>query len=204
MIKETIQEGLFQPHSEVPNINNDVAFGVTKTGLLKGCYGALENIFYGMHNLEIPLEMLSIENSEEILANFFAAGDLKKGNLHINPYIPIHFLELVNYMNKKSYINKGFLSLAHNFETCFDNSPGKQRERLESLDKQTKNRFVFSFFKEYKCSNKENSFNYSFYNPNCDGRSKEVYADMIYQQLKFLSDQSKEVQFLNFPLFKQF
>jgi len=175
--------------------NYAVSFGVTKTGLNKGSYSVLENIFYGMHNLEIPLEILNMENPAEILSNYFAAGRLKKGDAHLNILnIPRDFLRLVNYINKNSYNNLKFASLAHRFRKYFDNSPGKQRKRLELLEQSVRDRFVGSFFTPYRPSNKEERFNpNAFYDPNCDGKSKRVYVDRIYEELKFLRDKSKEM-----------
>ena len=212
--------------------NRAVSFGVTKTSLNKGSYNVLEHIFYGMHNLEIPLEILSIENPAEILANYFAAGSLKRGNAHLNILnIPHDFFKLVNYINTNSYNNIGFASLAHKFKksSCFDSSPGRQRKRFDILEQNVKDsrleileqnvkdsrleileqnvkdsrleileqnvgdRFVSSFFSPYRPSDKENSFIYDFHDPNRDGRNKGIYAKIIYEELKSLSDRAKQI-----------
>ncbi len=187
-----MQSSLFETEPSSDS-NRAVAFGVTNTGLKKGSYGVLENIFYGIHNLEISLEILSIENPAEILSEYFAAGSLKRGSAHFNPNIPQDFFKLVHYMNEYSYNNKKFASLAHKFKksSCFDSSPGKQRERLELLEQSVKEGFVNSFLAKYRPSNKEDSVNQAFYDPNYDGEDKGIYADMIYKKLKSLSDRLK-------------
>jgi len=165
--------------------NKDAAFGITKVSLRKGAYNVLENIFYGIYNLKVPLEMLEIENPAEILSNYFAAGALKRRNEHSN--FPKNFLGLVNQINRYSYGNKKFSRLAHKFKKYFDNAPGKQRERLGNLEQNVKNRFVKSFFSPYRHSNKDNSFDYDFYDPNWDGKDKGMYVGIIYKELLALS-----------------
>lgn len=192
---EEIQKSLFEKEL-FSDSNHAVAFGVTKTGLLKGSYSVLENIFYGIHNLKIPLEMLNIENPAEILANYFTAGSLKRRNQYTSLEtlgIPQNFLELVDYINKHSYNNKGFAALAHNFKKCFDDSPGKQKEKLGLLEESVGDRFVGMFFFKYRFSNKDQQFNYDFYDPNWewDARDKGKYADRIYEELKDLSERAK-------------
>ena len=201
----TAQSSLFTDHlsdnrlvveTKLRNLGrNRVAFGITKTSLKKGSYGVLENIFYGMYNIEIPLEILSIENPAEILSNYFAAGSLKRENVPPNPNIPHDFLSLVNYINEHSYKNIKFASLAHKFKksSCFDSRPGEQRKRLEFLEQSVMDGFVNSFLAEYRSSDKENSFSYFFHDPNREGESKVIYADIIYEKLKSLSEKAKQI-----------
>ncbi len=192
-----MQKSLFETEP-LSNSNDAVAFGVTQTGLKKASYGVLENIFYGMNNLEIPLEILSIENPAEILSEYFAAGSLKRGDAHRNPNanVPRDFLRLVNHINRNSYSNIGFADLTHKFKksSCFNSSPGKQMERLELLEPSVKEGFVNSFLAEYRPSNIEYPFDSdAFYDPNCDGRSKGIYADRIYDKLVSLGKEAKQI-----------
>jgi len=203
----TIHPSLFTDHlsdnrlvveTKLRNLGrNRVAFGVTQTKLKKTGYRVLEDIFHGMNNLEIPLEMLSIENPAEILSEYFAAGNLKRGDAHLNPNanVPRDFLRLVNYINRNSYSNIGFASLTHKFKksSCFDSSPGKQMERLEILEQSVKEGFVNSFRAKYRPSNKEDSVNQAFYDPNYDGGSKGTYANLIYSKLTSLSERAKQI-----------
>ncbi len=183
-----VEESL--PYKITPNLS--VAFGVTKKGLLEGNYRTLENIFYGINNLGIPIEMLVIENPDEILANYFAAGKLKRHNRHLSLNLPHDFLPLINALNKHSYPD-GFASLAHNFRNYFNKNPGKQKERLSILEKTTKDEFIASFFSPYKFSNKDVEFNHDFYDPNFDGRDKGIYVNKIYEKFLSLSQEVKEI-----------
>jgi len=182
---------------EILGRNLDDAFGVTKTGLCKGSCDVLRYIFRGIHNLDLELflEMLSIENPAEILSPCFAAGRLKKGNRHLeNPNIPRDFLELKNFLNKYSY-NKGFANLASKFKEYFDSGPWEQVKRLELLEQSMKDvrdiggEFVKSFFSSYRISDEENSFIYDFHAP----RSKEGYVNIIYDELESLSERAKQI-----------
>jgi hypothetical protein len=202
----TTQSSLFTDHlsdnrlvveTKLRNLGRDrVAFGVTQTSLKKGSYGVLENIFYGMNNLEIPLEMLSIENPAEILSEYFAAGSLKRENVHPNPNVPHNFFKLVDYINRYSYNNITFASLAHKFKksSCFDSGPGEQRKRLEFLEQSVMDGFVNSFLAKYRPSNREYPFDSdAFYDPNCDGRSKGIYTNLIYDKLVSLGKEAKKL-----------
>jgi len=175
--------------------NSAISFGITKTGLNKESYDVLENIFYGINNLDIPLKMLGIENPAEILANYFAAGRLKKRNAHfrILDIVMPDFFRLINYINQYSYGNGKFVSLANNFRKYFDDSPGKQRRRLGLLEQNVRDKFIESFFTPYRPSNREEPFTYAFYDPNCDGRDKGIYAKRIYEELKSLSERFKKL-----------
>jgi len=189
MMMGEMQKSLFEKGSSSDS-NRAVAFGITKTSLNEGSYSVLENIFYGMRNIKISSEIMSIENPGEILADYFAAGILKRENTHLNILnIPRDFFMLVNYLNLYSHNDKGFARLAPKFKKCFDDSPREQKKRFELLDPRVRDSFVKSFFATYKPSNKENPG--GFYDPNCDGENKGVYADRIHEELKFLSDKLK-------------
>ena len=200
---ETTQSSLFTDHlsdnrlvveTKLRNLGrNRVAFGITNTGLKKASYGVLENIFYGMRNIEIPLEMLSIENPAEILSKYLAAGGLKRGNAHRHPSVPRDFFKLIRYMDRYSY-NK-MESFAHKFKksSCFDSGPGEQIERLEFLEESVMEGFVNSFLAKYRPSNKEDSVNQAFYDPNYDGGSKGIYANLIYDKLVSLGKEAKQI-----------
>ena len=186
-----IQPSLFETEPKKPSRNNVVAFGVTKTGLKKGNYGVLKDIFYGMYNLDIPLDMLIMQNPAEILSEYFAAGGLKRRDRHLTPDTPRNFLELVNYINRYSYDNPEFAALTHNFRNFFSSSPGKQKERLGSLENNIGDDFIRSFFNYYRYSNTEEEFIFEFYDPNWDGRDKRLYVNRIYEKLKSLSEGAK-------------
>lgn len=203
MLGEIIQSPLFKtgPLSDSRLVElrelgrNRIALGLTKKILDQGNSDVLKYIFYGINNLEIPLEILSIENPAEILSNYFAAGGLKKGNRHrlSDSKIPHDFLKLVQYMNKCSYGYKDgrFASLASKFKDkeCFDSGPWEQMKRLELLEQSVKKRFVNSFLDLYKFSDKENSYIRDFY----DRGDKKFYADSIYKKFMSLGEESKQI-----------
>jgi hypothetical protein len=164
-------------------LNNHPAFGITQTGLCEGrTHGALETIFRGIRNLRIPIEMLRLQNPAEILAEFFAAGHLKWLDKYpsLNPNIPRNFFELINGINKYSDKN-GFACLKNNFEEYFDIEQGI---RLALLKQSMREGFVESFLADYE---------EPLYNPNCDGRDKEIYAQWIHRELKNLGESAKEL-----------
>ncbi|MBA7601809.1 hypothetical protein ES703_08891 [subsurface metagenome] len=196
MIKE-MQKSLFKPPELSSNgrlfakttlinfdRNYDVAFGITRTGLNKRSYGFLENTFFGMRNIKIPLEMLSMQNAGEILAVFFATGDLKRRSLHRDPNTPHDFFRLINYINKYSHKYKEFRSLEDEFKKCFDI---EQEKRLEFLEQSVRDRFVESFLAAYRSPPND------FDDPNCYGEDKGIYAKIIYEELKSLSDRAKQI-----------
>ena len=188
-----MQKSLFGTGSSSDS-NRAVAFGITKTGLNEGSYSVLENIFYGMRNIKISSEIMSIENPAGILADYFAAGILKRRNAHLNMLnIPCDFFMLVNYLNLYSHNDKGFARLAPKFKKCFDDSPREQKKRFELLNPRVRKEFVDSFFAPYKSSNKEDPVGYDFGDPNYDGGSKEVYAKMIHKELESLSERAKKL-----------
>jgi len=185
---EGIQKPLFEikPFS---GINRAIAFGATRTGLDKGGFEVLKNIFYGMRNLKISLEMLSIQNAAEILEDYFTAGDLKRGNnFNLILYNPPDFFRLIDYINDYSNKNRGFANLTQGFKECFDI---EQKIRLGILNQKIKEKFVDSFLSPYRPSNREDPG--GFYDPNCDGRDRGIYAKWIYKELESLSERVKEI-----------
>jgi len=198
MIGETIQSSLYETKSLSDSnlfagnklMNLAVAFGVTKTILKKMPCEILRCMFYGMHNLKIPLEKMIIENPAEISAEHFATGILKKGNQHFSNFnIPDDFSGLRGYLNSYSYNKEKFAYFAHEFKKFFSNSPGEQVKRHGFLGENIRDRFVSSFFTLYNPSSKEKEFDYGFY----DRGDKEFYVDEIYKGLKLSSDKVNEL-----------
>jgi hypothetical protein len=183
---ESSSDGRLFAKTELINFdrNHAVAFGVKRKVLNKRSYGFLENIFFGMRNIKITLEMLSIQDAGEILAVFFATGDLKKRGLHSDPNTPHDFFRLINYINKHSHKYKEFRSLKDEFKKCFDI---EQEKRLKILEQSVRKSFVESFLAEYKSS--PNNFD----DPNLYGENKGVYADIIYDELTSLSKKAKKL-----------
>ena len=148
-------------------------------------YSDLKKIFYGIHNLDVPNEILDLENPAEILAKYFAADHLKRDNYHRRLAIPAEFLGLIRYLNKSARGSFGVRGLMRDCKTRFDLVDSPEEERLYGLDEEIKRSFVESFFEDYRPSNGEEPDNpEAFYDPNIDVEDKRVYARRIYQFLK--------------------
>ena len=74
-------------------MNKIKPFGIRKKDLQNLDYYGLKAAFYGLHNLDIPTEMLSNENPDEIAAKYIAAYILKRNNSHLRK----SFSEKPNY-----------------------------------------------------------------------------------------------------------
>lgn len=159
-------------------------WGVQKQHLKRLNKDTLENIFYGSWNLWVPGDMLDLENPFEILANYLAAGILKRYDGHLGREdIPRgHFSDLVKFMNEIAYGYRNFTRALQSFRSSnrFSVNPGDQERRLDSLDGQIKRQFCASFFRKYRASKREEPENPdSFYDPN----NKDNYVDRIYEHL---------------------
>ena len=176
-------------------MNKIKPFGIRKKDLQNLDYYGLKAAFYGLHNLDIPTEMLSNENPDEIAAKYIAAYILKRNNSHLRKSFsekpnydlfdgyPIQFNELIRKMDDCAY--RYLWDLKENCIKKFPANPGDQLRRLESLEDSVKKSFMDSFFKNYRPSKAEQHDTVdAFYDPNCDGRDKSIYADRIYEILK--------------------
>lgn len=117
----------------------------------------LESIYYGIHNLFVPNEMMDLENPSEIFANYLGAGVLKRNNFHLsNDNIPgKSFSDLVKYINNVAYGNIIFAKFSHELENRFPTTSGFQEKRLSHLSGDVKRRFCKSFVSKYNPSNRE-------------------------------------------------
>ncbi len=165
---------------------------LTSEDLIKHCtYGILEDMFYGMHNIQIPDRMVYIQNGYETAAQFFAAGNLKRwdrSNMARN--LPREFSGLVSSLNGFAFkfpsirnLRKTLLSSANH-----EAGPGKLRKRLEVLSlvfPEEAERVVESFHAPYRPSIREQPTNpNAFYDPNVDGNDKGIYARAVYDCLQ--------------------
>lgn len=141
-------------------------------------YSVLESVFYGIHNLNIPVEMSDVLSDWEILAKYFSAGGLKRHNSHKNrDDIPQDFMPLVRFMDENAKRETG-----GNFRRHLLPEKG-QYERLAQLSGSAKGFFVRSFHSSYNPSMNESILG-RFYDPNCDGMSRTIYAKSIRDFLK--------------------
>jgi len=168
-------------------------WGIRKKDLSQLSYDSLENIFYGIPNLTIPTEMLDVLNPEEILAEYYGAGTLKRDNLHRpNGTLLDQFQEFYSLVRKMDslayhYKEKSFLTMVVGSKKRFSSKPNEQKRRLGSLDEGIRHAFVQSFSEPYVPSKREQpSLPDAFYDPNIDGRNKQLYVDEIYRKIRLL------------------
>ncbi|MFH1444864.1 MAG: hypothetical protein ABIF08_00035 [Nanoarchaeota archaeon] len=162
----------------VPNL-----WGIRKTPDLYSLnYDALENLFYGLFNIEIPSDMADLMNPDEIISKYVGSGFLKRYNGHISSSLPTEFSGLVRSVDREGYSH--IARMANKCKKRFSSNPGDQIKRLEALDTYIKDAFIESFFSEYRPSNREQPENtQAFLDPNIDGRSKSVYVNAVYNVL---------------------
>ncbi len=143
----------------------------------------LEDVYYGIHNLFVPSEILDLENPSEIIANYLGAGILKKHNAQlVNGDIPKgSFSDLVQYMNSVAYNNPIFAKYSHESKNRFPATSGFQKKRLSHLTGDVKRRFCKSFFSKYRASNREEPNNPEAF---LDPLNWNKYVEGIYQHFK--------------------
>lgn len=157
-------------------------WGLRKADLGKLDYGSLEDVFYGLHNLAISVEMLDVENPDEILSQYLAAGFLKRQNRHKQMNVA-GILGLVRDMNEESYSRGDFRVMANNCKRRFKSRT--QADRLHSLSIGDATVFVDSFLRDYRPSDREEPSNYNaFHDPNLGGANKRAYVNAIYKFLE--------------------
>ena len=145
-------------------------------------YSCLESIFYGIHNIEISLDMLNIENPDEIIAKIFGAGNLKRYNRNMHS-IPTEFISLCKLLDRTANQQIGYM--ASQCRKRFPSKPGDQEKRLLTLSNCVKNIFTESFFKPYIPSQRQEPNNPdAFHDPNIDGRDRTIYINKIYRYLQ--------------------
>jgi hypothetical protein len=127
----------------------------------------LKHIFYGTRNLNIPKEMQEILEPHEIIAKYFSAGDLKRGNWYKD--LPGNFFELYRALDDHAYPNIHMIK--KQYKKRFPNH--SQKRRLQSLHWTTRLAFTSSFFEHFRQP----------YSPNVDGLDKKLYVNRIIEHL---------------------
>jgi hypothetical protein len=156
-------------------------------------YRSLEDIFYGIHNLDIPAEMLDRMNPDEMLSKWLAAGQLKRYNNHLNGGIPSDFSALYRMMDSQAYSMGSFRRMADSCKRRFSCKPGDQGARLAEASRCSLLGFVESFFDTYTPSDREDPSNPdAFHDPNFDGSSKEAYVRGIYTKISAKWDMAEQ------------
>jgi hypothetical protein len=155
-------------------------YGIRRKDLAVLGKTTLKHIFYGIHNIDIPDEMLESMNPDEILTKYYSAGAKKYNNNHLRNPEPEDFVTLTKDMDRQAYPMIGVM--ARDAKKRLPHGRLDQRARLDSLPDRVKYDFVESFFSYFIRSTREAPHDPdSFYNRNMDGDDKEVYATDIYR-----------------------
>jgi hypothetical protein len=166
-------------------------WGIRQKDIQSLNYMTLKNIFYGMHNVEMPGEMLNALNPDEILSKWYGAGLMKRHDAHLGMTIPHDFYAVCRAMDEKSYSEGSFRKMSSGCNKHFPSSRGEQKKRLDQTSDAAQKRFVDSFFREYVPSAREAPDNpAAFHDPNHDGRSKKEYVRSIYARVRSLWSRS--------------
>ncbi len=178
-----LQYSPIEVETQKPQVVVSKLWDIRKLDLERFDGDTLEDIFYGVHNLWVPTQMLDIENPAEIIANYLACGILKRNNAHKNnDGIPRgSFSELVKYMNNIAYSYPIFLRKYREFRTRFPATPGKQEERLAGLDGEVKRKFCASFWRNYTPSRREEPNNPEAFH---DPMNQRGYVNFVYRHLR--------------------
>jgi len=175
-------------------IVNDVEnYGIIKEDLrcfrskAKGNYEALEDIFYGIHNIDVPHEQLQRMNSAEILALYLGTGELKR-NMEIDgtKYIDIinkPIEEIVSKLVNFGFKYNGIRTMQKRGFVKHDTSRGALKKRMKELPFEVKDEFLSSLKKPYRKSNIDDKIKFEFYDSNVEGHkdytTKRIYISNI-------------------------
>jgi hypothetical protein len=138
-------------------------------------YNGLENIFYGIHNFNIPLDVKQFFEGIELLGQYYSAGSIKRYNsFKRGKGVTKEPEELLLYLHR--------LAIAHsggNFKRkllTVDQNSMVERFRQASID--NRKGYSDAFHLDYIPSDRETVLG-KFHDPNCDGRNSRVYVDRI-------------------------
>ncbi|MBU0898554.1 MAG: hypothetical protein KKB03_04615 [Nanoarchaeota archaeon] len=165
--------------------------------LASGGYDAIENIFCGIHNLDMPFEVLDLMNPDEIISCYYATALLKYCNAHLKSGLPKEFGDIVKEMNKESYGSAIFRNMAKNCKRELPYKPSDQQRRLKQISTESKNEFVDSFFEPVivseKYVHKDDYTKKTFYDPNIDGKDRAIYVDRAWTFFNDLWEERNEL-----------
>ncbi|MBW2977492.1 hypothetical protein KY331_01485 [Candidatus Woesearchaeota archaeon] len=172
----SFETGLEREVTDVPKL-----WGIRKKDLSLIAKRHLEDVFYGVYNLDIPVEMMDAMNPDEILAKYCAAGEVKRYNGHLSTGLPTDFLELARLLDKRGYRKIGYMVSKCNRR--FSTNKGDQEKRLRALDQSVQEAFVKEFFKAYRPSTREEPSNPNAFEDHHD-HGKRFYEKVIYNVIK--------------------
>ena len=104
---------------------------------------------------------------------------MKRGDTHLQHDPPSNFDELILKMDQMSY--KDLAWVLQRFNRRYTTKPGAQLARLQTLDENTRQVFVDSFYQQYIPSNLESSTHGKWMDPRIDGPvRKSAYVNRIH------------------------
>ena len=171
-------------------------WGLTRTAISQMHYPDLERTFYGIHNLKAPFGVLDRSNPDEIMAYYDGACILKKMRVGLGDFLnrearerlrvaSLDIGKLVKSINEVAFASMGFRLFSRACKKTYFKENGTQEERLNHATKEDQKIFLDSFTKKYIPSLRESSAEGGFYDPNIDGKSREVYINKIWEFIKF-------------------
>jgi len=164
-------------------------YGIQKKHLNYLGYDDLRDIFFGMHNIDTPHEMLVMLNPAEILSIYMAVGAIKRSSSQHNDFITRfdNIEELVREFNRITYTGSNLASIKRDAPNPHSDKPGDQKKRIYSLDDEVKRRFIESFKQPYFGSIQEGYYGKGEYpDPAYEGadkpfsKNKKVYSNKIF------------------------
>ena len=193
------QGDLFRPEekSDLESTVQDVPvpknWGITKSQLNGLGYDTLEQIFYGIHNLDISSEMMDVLNPPEILSKYYGAGVVKRGGSHETRFQGKRFEEIYKELDRLAYGQPDFLTMSRRYKkNRFETTPGSQTKRLMELNPEVRDAFVESILEPYIPSTRESKSHGKFNDPNIDGRSKTIYVNTIFKIIETLYEKAQK------------
>jgi hypothetical protein len=172
-------------------INDEQSFGIDSLMLRKLSYNTIEEIFYGVHNFDVPT-LYQYMNAAEILG--LHAGIYKKYEDYtkILENVPLDIVlsksVSFGYENSSRFRTKkerALYEISHQLErkdkNIFPITPGSLNSRMKSLGKRLKKKIS---------SESQKPRVMEICDPNIDGHSKNVYIDYI---LKYYEEAYKMI-----------
>lgn len=169
------EQGLVRS-SRLQTLSVPSVFGFTKKSLDEFSYSALRTIFFGMHAIDIPPNLMAELNPAEILAKYYGTRCAKQRRV---PFSGAGFSALVRLLDGLAYKNPEFRAAALKLPAPYPTDADAQQKRLAFVDDTIKKAFVRSFLAPSR----------SFHDPNYDGHDKRLYVNAAYAILKTAYEQ---------------
>ena len=178
---------------EDPNLKAKTSFeagknyNITKKYLGKLDYTHIETIWRGLHNINLPHEILTYMNPTEIVALAYGTQITKESDIGVKVFKKEYCYEETSKMISKlvglAYREPKIRKLEKEIkDKPYEHGSNDLIKRIRNnISVKTLKNFKESFFEDYKPSAKEIS--YGYFDPNIDGINKNVYIKEIISHL---------------------